>query len=266
MSQEAARLAGWNTRGLPVRWLGEDWPAGQQPPAPIEPAWPWSLQTAAVDSAWLFYVGHGSRDAWDITDAGVPFDRARVRQLDNGSHLPVVFAAGCETGRMVSCPPNDGSYPGIDGHLHRYVATGGSDDAQRTLIEHYVDDGPTPVETVRSQDGSPARIEPVLPMPFDGTDGRATTIAADWLFNPNGGGIAYFGEAGVAPNTFGCELGGRILHEYQGRGTVLGDMYLRGQYAYWQDFKVSRAEERQAAPRIWLSYVHLYGDPSLRLW
>jgi hypothetical protein len=265
MTRRAADIANLEARGVPVSWLGEDWPVGTVPPSPLMPAWPWSLSEAAANSQWLFYVGHGYPAGWDITDAGVPLNRERVREFRNGRNLPVVFVAGCSTGQFTNCPPTQGSYRGIDGRRHTYVASGGEDDDHRELIEHYIDSDPpaTPAETRRGTAASPARIDPVLPGVYD-FDRGSTSVATDWLLNPDGGAIAYFGESTVAPNDHGCELGGRMLAAYQGYGTVLGDMWLKGMLRYWIDFQDS--DNRIGAPRLYLSYMHLFGDPSLRLW
>lgn len=264
LTNRVVDLAGQGTLGGRTERIGFDWRPGESPPPPITTAKPWALQFAAADSAWLFYIGHGGRGGWEISDALGAIDGARVGNLSNGSHLPVVFAAGCETGRMVGCPPTDGSYRAIDDQIHRYDATGGRGDGDRTRVEIFINGAS--VGSVSSDPSGPARITPLLPHPFDIPAGEATTVAADWLFNVAGGAIAYFGESAVAPNHWGSELGGRILRAYSGRGSVLGDMYLAGQVSYWKDFKDSAADDMQGAPRIWLSYVHLFGDPSLRLW
>jgi hypothetical protein len=54
-----------------------------------------------------------------------------------------------------------------------------------------------------------------------------------------------------------------MLKQYAAGTRVLGDIWLRGQQQFWKDFRNSEDVFRN--PRIYLSIMHFFGDPSLRL-
>lgn len=101
------------------------------------------------------------------------------------------------------------------------------------------------------------------PSPVDFPESAAIGFATSWLLNPVGGGIVYFGEAAVCPNNLGVDLLSRVLANAK-PGTILGDAWRAGQSSYRGTHLTS--EDPQGAPRIYLTYMHLFGDPSLRLW
>jgi hypothetical protein len=55
-----------------------------------------------------------------------------------------------------------------------------------------------------------------------------------------------------------------MLRAYVRGGSVLGAIWMAGQQEYWK--RNHNSENQIGAPRIYLTYMTLFGDPSLRLW
>jgi hypothetical protein len=241
--------------------IGLDWPQGEPTPENLRVGGRWATRMAAASSRVLVYIGHGATSVWAVnSDTYGQVDGGNVSTFRNGSNFPIVMAAGCQTAPIMPDAPEQGRYLGVDGLSHNY---------------HLSWPFPPPfappilIPTVTDSDASPpqppatAPIDPVRPSPFDFAASSSPGFGGSWLFNPSGGGIAYFGEVEVAPDLPGVELLGRVLRHMR-RGAILGDAWIQGQSDYRNDFASS--EDRQAAPRIYLTYMHLFGDPSLRLW
>lgn len=71
---------------------------------------PYTVEWAASNSGWIFYVGHGSPTAWGYNSNVVK--EAGPSTFDNmaQSNLPIVFAAACQTGTFSAADIN-ASYP-----------------------------------------------------------------------------------------------------------------------------------------------------------
>ena len=59
------------------------------------------------------------------------------------------------------------------------------------------------------------------------------TMASAFLFNPNGGSIAYFGETVVEPDQSGTDLEGLMFAQYTVGNRVLGDIWRNAEGLYW---------------------------------
>jgi hypothetical protein len=60
----------------------------------------------------VFHAGHGQDGEWEQC-----FSLNRLRKLENAGRLPVMFSAGCSTGRFATLPPYEG-YLDIHGKEH----------------------------------------------------------------------------------------------------------------------------------------------------
>ena len=234
--------------------VGLDWPQNAPPPPGLRPGERWSTWMATASSRYVTYIGHGGPSEWDVTNPlGGKIDGPTVDAFQNPTNTPVVLAAGCETSPVMINAPEEGRYLGIDGQAHDYAMIGS------TVVDREAPPPPAPL---------PAPIAPVRPSPFDFSTTTPIGFAYHWLCNPNGGAIAYFGEAAVAPDTSAVELLGRVLgHLWP--GTILGDAWMEGQNEYRTVFGAPdnpASQDPQSAPRIYLTYMHLFGDPSLRVW
>jgi hypothetical protein len=89
------------------------------------------------------------------------------------------------------------------------------------------------------------------------------TFPGAWLFNSDGGAIAYFGETLVQPNDAGAELQGYMLSRWNDGERTLGDIWLQAQRDYW--FHNINSGGVFTAPRIQLGIMTFYGDPTLEL-
>jgi hypothetical protein len=114
---------------------------------------------------------------------------------------------------------------------------------------------------------NPTDPKVVLPRPaaYD-LDRPSRTFATSWLFNPRGGGIAFCGETTVAQNNWGSDFATGFFSNWIGSGTVLGEMWLAAGHGYWRQHQGRPdADNVIGAPRCYLTYMTLFGDPSLRI-
>jgi hypothetical protein len=112
-----------------------------------------------------------------------------------------------------------------------------------------------------------------IPKPYDvGTPSSGRCMASAWLFAQSQGvptgAIAYLGETVVMPPNFSNEfqsymLRASLAYEFP----RLGDVWKRAQIMYWQKHHPKPVDNDLAFehPRIYLSIMTLFGDPSLRL-
>ena len=229
--------------------IGLDWPDGAATPGALRVGGRWATRMATASSRTVVYIGHGAPSVWAVSsDTFGWVDQTNVETFRNWSNQPIVLGIGCATAQLMPNAPEDGRYHGVDGIAHDYEMTGS------TVVDNAAPPPPHPTRVP---------IDAVHPSPFDFADASSPGFGVAWLLNPYGGGIIYLGEAAVCPDTWGVELLGRVLRHMQG-GAVIGDAWLQGQLAYRADFLSS--DDRQGAPRIYLTYMHLFGDPSLRLW
>ena len=201
-------------------WDGSAWqpsPAGWEalggafqgpPPASWTAATAADVTSAAKSSTWLGYFGHGGVNEWG--HSGNFFVAANVAGTASGSVLPVVFAAGCETGEFVPGAPWHGPYVNTTGTTRSIGPANGAQPGLPGPAIADTDTGQTwgldcPPPGVSVSASSPFVTPP--PRAYD-LPGRADPSCAYlWtIASAPGGGIAYFGEMSVAPDTMGQEL------------------------------------------------------------
>ena len=273
--------------------LSNNWPPGVAAmPELVQTNRPLFVSEAANTSLWLVYVGHGAVTALDIAETAPD---GASHSIDNGwvsswtnENLPVMFASACLTGQFTPAPPDGGHYIDLHGTHHNFqwhTARGADIPGGWTAGEHAIrvldfgsnDPGATPYgnnaisvawqsNAINASDASGhpasgAMITPPYPGPYD-LDRPTASHAAAWLF-AEGGAVAYFGDITVTTSVGPAECVARILKAYRNGASVIGDAYLRGTQQYWLDFQSD--VDVITAPRIYLSYLHLFGDPSLRL-
>ena len=224
---------GLTANGLGIQRVGFNYGSSGPPPG---------YQTGEADDIpgtytkglFLIYVGHGDTVGWDI--AGV--SSAAVADYRN-TDFPVVISIGCSTGEWIlgvpdhtlpgsSAPP---LYHGVDGLLHSFT----TDHAIGTFPIQ-VTDAPT-TEAGQAEPPTtwtlPAQSAPKIPIPLPNAydfNRTSPTFAVSWLFNPQGGDIAFCGETTVGPDNLGAEFATAMFGGWYSTGAVLGDMWLRA----WQ--------------------------------
>jgi hypothetical protein len=219
--------------------LRSNWTAGNET----------TLAEFAQNCFWVFYCGHGAARAFAVPGG----DFKQIRTLRNGPSYPVVFAAACDTGAVAGNPPF-GAYQDETGQYRHYYYH--RDASPNKQIDEMDARG-----TVLGQVKKPLAVPP--PNPFDLPGARDRTVACAWLFNPDGGSVAYFGETVVCPDDTGRDLQKAVFQNLRAPARRLGDVWLAGQRKYHDDNKLS--DEVFRAPRIFLSIMTFFGDPSLHL-
>lgn len=223
-----------------VRQLGYNFTSSNPPPA----GWPMGtradVSSMLSSSLWVNYVGHGYRWGWDNYSDG------DVNALTNGSSLPIVFAAACESGAFK--PSIYYEYYGADQKMHWIEY----DSSKRTAWD--VDNGNAPLSYP---------IEPPAMSIYDQPTNSGYGMAYSWLVTQSSGAIAYFGDTIVTQDPQPTKVSGHMLQAYMRGSRVLGDVWLAGQRGYWEDMQSSQAYFD--APRSYLSVLQFAGDPSLRL-
>jgi hypothetical protein len=208
----------------------------------------------------LVYLGHGFSAGWEIFDNGSKFEAKQVAEYTDSLSLPVIFSIGCETGEFKPSVPV-GQYLNTDNQTVWYYQFS-HDSIWESMPKDQKPNRNDPIPLSRL----PTEID--KPGPYDLPDKPWRTFACPWLFQKDhGGGIAFFGETVVLPDKVGRDLIERVLSAYTHANTrepiLLGDIWLQGQRAYWNDFK-SDPDVFQNA-RIFLSIMHFFGDPTLIL-
>ena len=179
-------------------------------------------------------------------------------RLPNRRSFPVVMSPGCETGEFVPYIAWNVRYRDVQGQLHCMVETG---------------IGATPVRDTVDGSLHAAPYAVPLPPPYDvdaPPGGRSMASAFLFARTPDGspsGGIAYMGEMLSLPPTSADEFQAAALKAYHQDGLcVLGDVWQRAQLALWSSNKdAGQADPSFGPPRIYLSIMHLFGDPTLRI-
>jgi hypothetical protein len=205
------------------------------------------VHVAAAFTSWISYVGHGSANGW----VGSNFDKTKAAAIQNPSNYPVVVGVACETGQITGNAPTNGTYAATDGKLHSFYPPSGSGCSGK--IYDYAQ-------------GVYANLPLQVPPPsnYDTAIAEgAKNYPGSWLFNPNGGSIAYFGETLVQPNAAGSQLEGNMLKHWTKGTRVLGDLWRSAAQDYWVKNRTNGSI--LDAPRIQLGIMTLYGDPSLRM-
>lgn len=235
-----------------------DLSAGQSAPAGWTIADSATLAKVASTCWWISYIGHGSNQGWGYTLDIAPYPV--VAQLSNGPNYPIVFACACETGQFCSIPPV-GPYADLAGNFQWYWMDTSKPDGQQIWAEDQNGNNlgfitkPLTVPTPNAYDiiGSPDQ-----------------TVACAWLFNANGGSIAYFGEILTMPDDLGTQLQRDLVttlaSNLGGAVTALGDAWLIAQRSYWQNNSGDdNAADTFTHPRVFLGIMTFFGDPSLQL-
>ena len=235
---------------------------GNPPPGWIN-ASPADVANSAKLSTWVSYVGHGSPHAWGYDSV---FGEANVAETAEGSVLPVVFAAGCSTGEFVSDHPWNAEYVDVAGIRHNFGPYPGAKPGV---------DGPVIKDAISGQlwgvncsGCNPLPLISPKPNVYDYDRGADLCFAYPWLIaNAPGGGIAYFGEVGVAEDPMGAELEKYLLAAYvTASSPILGDLYLKAQQQYWGKHQTLQPnQDYHSVPRFYLGWMVFFGDPSLRL-
>jgi hypothetical protein len=219
---------------------------------------PDDIGKAVAMAAWISYVGHGAPDAW--SDA-LSFNSALT--LQNNHNFPVVMSSGCETGQFTPNLPWTEHfgilYRDMSGIDHCFVTPANAN----ALVLDQVD-GSTHTQP----------LQVPRPQPYDRiTPAQGRCMASAWLFATSSdgkpsGAIAYLGETiGLQPD-LANEFQKNMLAAYNNdRLQTLGDVWRSAQIAHCQKYREGPqgADLNFAHPRIYLSTMTLFGDPSLRL-
>jgi hypothetical protein len=246
------------------------------PPNPPQPDWtnadPSAVATAATQSTWVSYVGHGGNTVWGLN--GV-FGVNNVMQTNASKLWPVVFAAGCSTGQFISDLPWNAQYIDVLGNRQSTTGNHGPfsifPNAQPGVNGPVITDKSTgQIWGVNCAPPGCTPLPAVIPTPnaydFDRSDG---SFAHSWLIDSApGGAIAYFGEMGVAEDQMGAELETYLLGWYaRAQKPVLGDIYLSAQQEYWGNHQTDSGAgaDFHSVSRFYLGWMVFFGDPSLRL-
>ncbi len=254
---------------------GSTWPGRQTVGFNFAPsqARPPSVELAGVDtlgaitgrSAWVLYIGHGWSGGWDIAGS----EAGDVAAMADDGNAAVVYAAGCNTGQLtIFAPDGPDRYTAVDGSEHWFwQLPAGSDTPDRT-VDFGANDAAggngTPVQTwARATDGVIPPITPPIPAVYQDA---CYTVAKQWLTHPSAGAVVYFGEQTTAPDNDGCLLATAVLGAQSAPGgapDIIGDLWAAGCRGYFDQFGAN--ENCIDSARIYLSYMTLYGDPSLRV-
>jgi hypothetical protein len=240
--------------------------AADSAPAPFTNLASPAIAQKAAGSTWLSYCGHGNPQVWGGNGS---FPASDVAPMQNLPGLPVVFAAGCQTSLfMTNTPWGNAS-----------IDTNGVTRGPFLVDPNAAPNTPGLVLTdqaTNQQWGSgtpgctPLPVATPLPNPINIAN---ACWANPWLFDyAPGGGIAYFGDHCVAPDTYPIQIETSLLKAYlSSTGTpILGDLYLTAQRQYWAgpdstDATTPGLSDYHGIPRLYLGWLVFFGDPSLRL-
>jgi len=249
----------------------------QSPAAPAPAGWtnasPTDVANAANLSNWVSYVGHGGPQVWG--HCGI-FSDTDVALTAESTSLPVVFAAGCQTGMFISDLPWNAPYVSLSGDAS--AAAGNHGPFQQFPGSQPGVNGPVLIDELTGQrwgiDCAPpgcSSLPAILPTPNAYDFNRPDQgFARSWLIShAPGGAIAYFGEVGIAEDQMGVELETYLLAAYSAAiNPVLGDIYLSAEQRYWgahRNDNGSQVGDYHSVPRFYLGWMVFFGDPSLRL-
>ena len=242
-------------------------PAGAAPPQGWTSAVTADVVSAAARSSWVSYIGHGGPHSWGY--AQVVLGDPDVQAIASNNTPPLVFAAGCSTGRFCKIDPFDpdgAEYIDTSGNMHNFTLVPGATPGG----------GPVITDTVNGQQWGvcqtchPLPLQAPTPNAYD-YDQSNLCLAYPWLIgNASGGAIAYFGEVGIAEDPMGAELEGYLLAAYVEETNpvpILGDLYLSAQQKYWANHQTDNGTggDYHSVSRFYLGWMVFFGDPSLRL-
>jgi hypothetical protein len=218
------------------------------------------VANSANESDWVSYDGHGGPKVWGYNGVFGESDVAHVKS----DSLPVVFAAGCQTGEFIMDFPWNGQYMDVQGTKHQF--------RRPATTDGYIEDILNQPKKWLLTSSNSCPSNPVImpkPNPYDFDRGLVGDqgFAHSWLIaNAPGGGIAYFGEMGVSEDWMAVELETYVLAAYHNEvNPILGDVYLKGQRQYWVNHQSDQPGTPESSLRFFLGWMVFFGDPSLRL-
>jgi len=212
-------------------------------------------------SVWVGYLGHGSLNSWD----GPGFGSDLVKLTANNDALPIVYTDGCVTGRFAIEAPFDSEYVDVAGIRHKFAPAPGADPKNPSI--------PAMIDTLSGQTWgahcagcNPLPLIAPAPNPYD-FDRASSNFAYPWLFSyPQGGAIAYFGEIGVMEPQMSAEFETYMLRAYTQGQRNLGEIYLNAEVEYWKHhIDDPGTVDRHSVSRLFLGFLVMFGDPSLRM-
>ena len=199
------------------------------------------VQPSFTDSQWISYVGHGGEDGWGQT---LEFRGSEVPTQN--TVLPILFASGCETAEFKASVLQN-NYFGVDGKHHTISWDSNTrtawDSAQGAAV-------PYPV----------VYVQPAL---YD--DPAAYVKGMGWsaTIRSGGGAIAYIGSTQTTQDDKPTRLQRNMMAAHAAGATTLGDAFVVGQRGYRSELLTDGSYF--ASPRLFLNYMELFGDPSLRI-
>lgn len=253
-------------RGLAVDRFGFGYSTTDRPPSGLAASRKGTTETATRDGGFVVYIGHGSTNTWDYEvegDAGL-LSGSEVAAFTNGTQ-PVVMSIGCSTGEWVYAAPDHAqpSYRDVDGIVHSFSSSNArTDNSGSWTVSDNPVGRPDLDQTWTVEDEDAAKVPVPRPNEYDFSR-PSPTFALSWLLNPVGGGIAFAGETTVAQDNWGADFATGMFLAWRGSDTVLGDMWLHAGRYYWKLHEMS--QDTIGAPRCYLTYMTLFGDPSLKV-
>lgn len=259
-------------------------------PAPFVSTSAAEFAATAANGFWISYIGHGGNGGWGHIET---ISEAAVMQTQNSSALPIAFAAACQTSLFVENMPWSGSFT-VDSNGNRRGAFSVNPQAvpgQPGLVISEASPSPLQWGTgpgfTQPQPPGATQGSWALPVKTPAPNVYITSIdcvGKTWVIGASpGGAIAYFGVHDVAPPNSDIELEQNLLTNYLhaasnvvqladhpgGGRPVLGDLYLGAQQTYWNahqaDATTAGSGDYHPIPRLYLGWLVLFGDPSLRL-
>jgi Peptidase family C25 len=234
---------------------------------------PKQLATQAGVSNWVSYIGHGSVTSWG---QGGGFTSDDVALTINSTGLPIVFSTGCATALFMPNVPWNGYSGEVTSTDNKGVTRGPFEvnpKATPGAPGIVITDTATGRKWGFNTPGSdPLPVSTPKPAPLNVS---VSCCANQWLFDSApGGAIAYIGDHCVSNDSYPAEIETHLLSTYVGLPSdsvvVLGDSYLFAQRQYWAgshsgDATTSGLNDYHGIPRLYLGWMVLFGDPSLRL-
>jgi Peptidase family C25 len=250
------------------------------------------LASAVGESFYVSYIGHGGPSGFGHIEL---FSNQDLLNNKNWPVQPIVFAAACQTTLFAGNVPWD-LYPFTDVNGNARSNFYANPNAKPGAPGPVVFEGNPPEQiwgvgagfahTAPASTLSGDHALPVnIPLPNVYNSDPLDCIGKVWTIGcAPGGAIAYFGLHDVATPGPDVEMEGYILKNYlQSPATdtpppgdhslsgypVLGDIYLQAQRSYWEANQSLASTPAQGdyhgIPRIYLGWLVLFGDPSLRL-
>jgi len=193
------------------------------------------------------------------------FGRGLVKLTAQNDALPIVYTDGCVTGRFAIEAPFDSEYVDVAGIHHKFAPAPGAD-PKNPSIPAMIDTLSGRAWGAKCSGCNPLPLIAPKPNPYD-FDRDTSNFAYPWLFSyPQGGAIAYFGEIGVMEPQMSAEFETYMLSAYTRGERNLGVIYHQAETNYWKHHVDDPGTvDRHSVPRLFLGFLVMFGDPSLRL-